>query len=59
MFEEYERVMIQSSGVVGVIVDKRFVNGQAVYIVEADQWNENGDYPLYDCLDADLIKTEQ
>ena len=59
MFEEYERVIIKSSGVVGDIVDKRIVDGQAVYIVEADQWNENGDYPLYDCLDTDLIKTEQ
>ena len=59
MFEEYERVIIKSSGVVGDIVDKRIVDGQAVYIVEADQRNENGDYPLYDCLDTDFIKTEQ
>ena len=59
MFEEYERVTIQSSGVVGVIVDKRIVDGQALYVVEDDQRNEDDNYPLYQCTDADLIKTEQ
>ena len=59
MFEEYEHVTIQSSGVVGVIVDKRIVDGQAVYIVEGCERDKTGEYPLYDCLDADLIKTEQ
>ena len=59
MFCEYESVIILQSGVKGVIVDKRMVNGKTIYVVEEEKRNEVGEYPLHDCTDDDLVKNEQ
>ncbi len=55
MFEEFERVVIMATGRKGTIVDKVIRNGKAAYIVEDDEYI-NGEYPLYDCADEDLIR---
>ena len=58
VFEEYERVKINQSGVTGIIVDKAVIDGVAKYIVESDTFNENaphgGEWPLYHCNEDDL-----
>ncbi len=62
MFEEFEKVRIKASGVIGTIVDKITKNGKARYIVEDDKWRDDeesiggGEYPLYNCVDEDLVR---
>ena len=63
MFHEFEEVQIRSSGVVGTIVDKVIRDGVARYIVEDRTWHEDdslggGSYPLYDCVDEDLVRLD-
>lgn len=53
MFNEFEDVIVKSTGRVGTIVDKVIRDGKAEYIVEDHTWI-NGEYPLYDCVDDDL-----
>ena len=55
MLEEFERVIIMSTGRRGTIVDKVIRNGKAAYIVEDEEY-VNGEYPLYDCVDEDLMR---
>ena len=55
MFDEFEKVKILSNGKTGIIVDKTMRAGKAVYIVEDDEYVDD-EYPLYDCVDEDLMR---
>lgn len=55
MFEEFERVVLMATGRKGTIVDKVIRDEKATYIVEDDEYI-NGEYPLYDCADEDLMR---
>ena len=60
MFDEFDRVRIKLTGVVGTIVDKVVKDGKAEYVVESDTYeNSNGkpysgEWALFDCVDMDL-----
>ncbi len=48
MIHEYDRVRIKTSGVTGIVVDIRHING-TYYLVESDKDNE-----LFDCTEDEL-----
>ena len=54
MYELYEKVRIRATGAVGIIVDVAVVNGVTKYMIEDDVMAENGEYPLYGCVDGNL-----
>ena len=65
MFDLFETVKIKSNGIVGTIVDKSVRNGKICYIIESDTYVNpsgkpyGGDWPLFDCVDEDLVAVRQ
>ena len=57
MFNEFEKVVIKATGVVGDIVDIHTGReDKKIYIIEADERDEDGDYQLYDCYEDEIEK---
>ena len=60
MIKEYEKVIIKSSGIHGVVVDIYTVNGETIFAVESDERGVPGgfggenDYKLFDCTENEL-----
>ncbi len=60
MFKEFDKVIINSNGIPGIIVDISGRNGKTVYIVESDikgplDGGYGNEYPLFDCTKEDLL----
>lgn len=62
MFEEYEKVRIKATGIVGEVIDIYTVGGEKHYTVESDEKGVPGgrgapnSWKLFDCLAAELEK---
>ena len=57
MFKEFEKVVIKATGVVGDIVDIHTGReGKKIYVVEADERDKDGNYPIYDCYEDEIEK---
>lgn len=60
--DEFDKVRIKKTGVVGVVVDVHETNGETVFIVESDKkgvpggYGKKDDWKLFDCLEGDLEK---
>ena len=59
---EFDKVRIKETGIVGVVVDVHEINGETIYIVESDEkgvpsgYGGNDTWKLFDCIDGDLEK---
>lgn len=59
MFNEFEKVRIIETGIIGTIVDKHKSNGKTVYVVESDEEfpkvaGYGKSWPLYDCTEQEI-----
>ena len=51
----FKKVRIKSSQRTGIFVDISIHEGRLFYLVEADERNSEGIFPIYDCLRKDLV----
>ena len=65
MLNEYDKVRIKTTGIIGEIVDiYTTADGITKYTVESDEkgvpggWGEPDSWKLFDCLEFDLEKVE-
>lgn len=58
MFKLYDRVLIKSKKITGIVVDKSFVNGKEIYVIETDQPfiedGYGGKWKLFDCFEEEI-----
>ena len=50
-----KKVLIKNREETGIIVDISIHEGRLFYLVEADERNSEGIFPIYDCLREDLV----
>lgn len=64
MINEYDKVKIKKTGIVGEVINIYTVNGKTVYTVESDErgvpggHGEEDSFKLFDCEEQELEKFE-
>lgn len=59
---EFDKVRIKKTGIVGTVVDVHRISGETVFIVESDKkgvpggYGDKDNWKLFDCLEGELEK---
>lgn len=59
---EFDKVRIKKTGIVGIVVDAHRISGETVFIVESDKkgvpggYGDKDNWKLFDCREGELEK---